>query len=180
MGFYPTIIIMMFQKLLILCALTGFAHSSSRSQVNAWVILMKAIPGDNGQMNGKGFGVRAKLTKPYKDLNLPKGTQASLTNIYQCTENHTKRVDKCSTCTKKGKPGWLVKITVGGTLPKGVTNPLTVTKQAFLKLPLVLVRRRRLGDTAAELLARHRLANPYRDSPVLLRLLEKIRRAQRA
>jgi len=38
--------------------------------------------------------------------------------------------------------------------------------------------RRRL--TASELLARHRLTHPYRDSPVLVRLLEKIRRAQRA
>merc|ERR1711964_300826 len=150
--------------------------SSTKTEIQFLDGTKRDVPNDEFITKGD----RAKLTKPYKDLNLPKGTQASLTNIYQCTENHTKRVDKCSTCTKKGKPGWLVKITVGGTLPKGVTNPLTVTKQAFLKLPLVLVRRRRLGDTAAELLARHRLANPYRDSPVLLRLLEKIRRAQRA
>jgi len=34
--------------------------------------------------------------------------------------------------------------------------------------------------TASELLARHRLTNPYRDSPVLVRLLEEIRQAQRA
>merc|ERR1711964_429841 len=39
-------------------------------------------------------------------------------------------------------------------------------------------RRRRL--TASELIARHRLTNPYRDSPVLVRLLEEIRQAQRA
>merc|ERR1711964_361061 len=47
----------------------------------------------------------------------------------------------------------------------------------FPKCPFCMHCRRRLaGD---EIICRHRLTNPYRDSPVLVRLLQETRRAQR-
>merc|ERR1711964_454437 len=108
---------------------------------------------------------------------LPPGLLGKVTKVERCI--HTADSDFIANPKKCGKCGgasWF------GTIEHGFKewrNPDWIGRSMHNVIEKAR-RRRRLGDTASELLAMHRLTHPYRDSPVLLRLLEKIRRAQRA